>query len=46
MHKVPEQPKTLNKEWQEATNEKLRRQKADPITGVSSEGYKGQGHVQ
>ncbi|CAG8836619.1 7494_t:CDS:2, partial [Racocetra persica] len=43
---VPEHPKTLTKEWQEATNEKLRSQKADPITGISSEGYKGKGFVQ
>ncbi|CAG8640550.1 24737_t:CDS:2, partial [Cetraspora pellucida] len=43
---VPEQPKTLTKEWQEATNEKMRRQKADPITGISSEGYKGKGYVE
>ncbi|KAF0535220.1 cytochrome c oxidase subunit IV [Gigaspora margarita] len=43
---VPEHPKTLTKEWQEATNEKMRRQKADPITGISSEGYKGKGYVE
>ncbi|CAG8502119.1 17793_t:CDS:2 [Racocetra fulgida] len=42
---VPEQPRTLTKEWQEATNEKMRSQKADPITGISSEGYKGKGFV-
>ncbi|CAG8503724.1 14997_t:CDS:2 [Dentiscutata heterogama] len=43
---VPEHPRTLTKEWQEATNEKMRRQKADPITGISSEGYKGKGYVE
>ncbi|CAG8671626.1 11617_t:CDS:2, partial [Dentiscutata erythropus] len=43
---VPEHPRTLTKEWQEATNEKMLRQKADPITGISSEGYKGKGYVE
>jgi len=31
-------PKTLTKEWQEASNEYLKGQKVEPITGVSSEG--------
>ncbi|KAL1954833.1 hypothetical protein VTO42DRAFT_521 [Malbranchea cinnamomea] len=39
-------PKTMTKEWQEATNEYLKREKMDPITGISSEGYSGKGHVQ
>ncbi|GAO46298.1 cytochrome c oxidase subunit V [Saitoella complicata NRRL Y-17804] len=39
-------PHTMTKEWQEATNEYLKEQKSDPITGISSEGYKGPGHVQ
>ncbi|KAG5956894.1 Cytochrome c oxidase polypeptide 5, mitochondrial [Claviceps arundinis] len=39
-------PITMNKEWQEASNERLIAQKADPITGISSEGYKGKGMVQ
>ncbi|CAG8586754.1 6271_t:CDS:2 [Diversispora eburnea] len=43
---VPDKPLSMNKEWQEATNEKLRRQNANPITGISSAGYKGKGYVQ
>lgn len=41
LKKVTEHPRTLNKEWEEATNERMRQQKANPITGISSEGYKG-----
>ncbi|KAL1935818.1 hypothetical protein VTP01DRAFT_4958 [Rhizomucor pusillus] len=40
-----ETPKTLSREWQEATNEYLKSQKSNPITGISSEGYKGTGYV-
>ncbi|KAF9925691.1 Cytochrome c oxidase subunit 5A [Linnemannia zychae] len=43
--KGQETPKTLTKEWQEATNEYARTNKINPITGVSSEGYKGTGFV-
>lgn len=39
-------PKTMSKEWQEASNEYLKEQNVEPITGVSSEGYKGTGMVQ
>ncbi|KAL2149514.1 hypothetical protein VTH82DRAFT_8165 [Thermothelomyces myriococcoides] len=39
-------PRTMTKEWQEATNEYLKSQKADPLTGLTSEGYSGKGHVQ
>ncbi|KAL2018626.1 hypothetical protein VTK56DRAFT_529 [Thermocarpiscus australiensis] len=39
-------PRTMTKEWQEATNEYLKAQNSDPLTGISSEGYKGKGHVQ
>jgi cytochrome c oxidase subunit 4 len=39
-------PKTMTKEWQEASNEYLKEQKVEPITGVSSEGYDGPGMVQ
>ncbi|KAI0484536.1 cytochrome c oxidase polypeptide V [Xylariaceae sp. FL0804] len=39
-------PSTMNREWQEATNEYLKKQRADPITGISSEGYKGKGAIQ
>ena len=40
-----EKPLTTTKEWEEATNEYLREQKSNPITGISSEGYKGKGYV-
>ncbi|KAH8781829.1 mitochondrial cytochrome c oxidase-like protein subunit V [Hyaloscypha finlandica] len=39
-------PGTMNKEYQEATNEYLKNQNSDPISGISSEGYKGKGMVQ
>ncbi|KAG7010117.1 cytochrome c oxidase polypeptide 5 [Physcia stellaris] len=39
-------PKTMNAQYQEMTNEYLRNQNTEPITGVSSEGYKGKGMVQ
>ncbi|KXX75509.1 Cytochrome c oxidase polypeptide 5, mitochondrial [Madurella mycetomatis] len=39
-------PHTMTKEWQEATNEYLKGQNSDPLTGISSEGYSGKGHVQ
>ncbi|KAK4221838.1 cytochrome c oxidase polypeptide 5, mitochondrial [Podospora fimiseda] len=39
-------PSTMTKEWQEATNEYLKAQNSDPLTGISSEGYSGKGHIQ
>ncbi|TGO61504.1 hypothetical protein BOTNAR_0128g00120 [Botryotinia narcissicola] len=39
-------PSTMNKEWEEATNEYLRSQNSEPISGLSSEGYSGPGQVQ
>ena len=36
-----EKPKTLNKEWQEASTQLAVDQKMDPFTGPASEGYKG-----
>ncbi|KAL5612631.1 hypothetical protein BROUX41_004274 [Berkeleyomyces rouxiae] len=39
-------PETMNQQWQEAANEKLKSQNADPITGISSPGYSGKGQVQ
>ena len=39
-------PRTMNREWQEKTNEYLKEQKVEPITGYSSEGYKGKGAIQ
>ncbi|QRV74923.1 cytochrome C oxidase polypeptide IV [Ceratobasidium sp. AG-Ba] len=38
-------PKTFTKEYQEAMNERAKEQKMNPITGISSEGYKGTGFV-
>merc|ERR1712098_475144 len=39
-------PKTMSKEWEERTNEFMKKNKMEPITGISSEGYKGTGQVQ
>ncbi|KUJ09009.1 putative cytochrome c oxidase polypeptide 5, mitochondrial [Mollisia scopiformis] len=39
-------PSTMNKEYQEATNEYLKAQNSEPISGISSEGYSGKGMVQ
>ncbi|EPQ27294.1 uncharacterized protein PFL1_05217 [Pseudozyma flocculosa PF-1] len=39
-------PRTMTKEWQEATNEKAIEEKLNPITGITSENYKGPGFVQ
>ncbi|KAG7089235.1 hypothetical protein E1B28_010934 [Marasmius oreades] len=40
-----ETPRTLSKEWQEASNERAREQKMNPLTGIASEGYSGTGFV-
>ncbi|KAK5071651.1 Cytochrome c oxidase subunit 5B, mitochondrial [Lithohypha guttulata] len=39
-------PRTMTKEWQEATNEYLKEERVNPIYGISSEGYSGKGYVQ
>jgi len=39
-------PKTMSKEWQEASNERAIEMKLNPITGITSEGYSGKGFVQ
>ncbi|KAI9505705.1 cytochrome c oxidase [Coemansia spiralis] len=39
-------PRTMTKEWQEASNEYARERKINPISGVSSEDYKGKGFVK
>ncbi|KAI5309205.1 Cytochrome c oxidase subunit 5A, partial [Ascosphaera atra] len=39
-------PKTMSKEWQEMTNEYAKKEKINPIHGISSEGYEGKGYVQ
>ncbi|KAF8686818.1 hypothetical protein AX14_003782 [Amanita brunnescens Koide BX004] len=38
-------PRTMTKEWQEATNKRALEMNLNPITGISSEGYKGTGFV-
>jgi len=42
---APPPPKTMTKEWQEASNERALEQKMNPITGIASEGYAGKGFV-
>ncbi|KAJ7708505.1 COX4, subunit IV of cytochrome c oxidase [Mycena metata] len=44
-HRSPPPPPSFSKEWQEAMNERAIEQKMNPITGISSEGYKGKGFV-
>ncbi|EXJ69674.1 cytochrome c oxidase polypeptide 5, mitochondrial [Cladophialophora psammophila CBS 110553] len=39
-------PRTMTKEWQEATNEYLKSEKTNPMYGVSREGYTGPGFIQ
>lgn len=39
-------PSTMSREWQEASNEYLKGQRAEPLTGLSSEGYEGKGMIQ
>ncbi|KAG4304692.1 hypothetical protein PORY_001745 [Pneumocystis oryctolagi] len=39
-------PSTMTKEWQEASNELIKSQNIEPITGISSEGYIGKGMVR
>ncbi|KAI9144778.1 cytochrome c oxidase polypeptide V [Paraphysoderma sedebokerense] len=38
-------PRTISKEWQEASNELAKQQKANPLTGIASDGYDGKGFV-
>ncbi|KAH7907964.1 COX4, subunit IV of cytochrome c oxidase [Hygrophoropsis aurantiaca] len=42
---APPPPKTITKEWEEASNERALEQKMNPITGIASEGYSGKGFV-
>ncbi|KAF9220124.1 COX4, subunit IV of cytochrome c oxidase [Gyrodon lividus] len=42
---APPPPKTITREWEEASNERALEQKQDPITGIASEGYSGKGFV-
>ncbi|KAK9778774.1 putative Cytochrome c oxidase subunit IV family [Seiridium cardinale] len=39
-------PATMTKEYQEASNEFVKNQRAEPLTGISSPGYSGPGMVQ
>jgi len=39
-------PESMTREWQEASNEYLKSQNSEPITGISSENYKGPGMIQ
>ncbi|KAJ5689970.1 Cytochrome c oxidase polypeptide 5 [Penicillium macrosclerotiorum] len=39
-------PKTMSKEWQEASNEYAKSENMNPIHGISKPGYEGQGFVQ
>ncbi|KAI1851654.1 hypothetical protein JX265_010737 [Neoarthrinium moseri] len=39
-------PSTMTKEYQEASNEFVKAQNAEPFTGISSPGYEGKGMVQ
>jgi len=40
-----EPPKSMSREWQEASNERALEMKINPISGISSEGYSGKGFV-
>ncbi|KAF8263572.1 cytochrome c oxidase subunit IV-domain-containing protein [Lactarius quietus] len=42
---APPPPRTITKEWEEASNERAKELKINPITGISSEGYSGKGFV-
>ena len=42
----PEQPRTMTQEYQEAMTKRAKENNQNPITGISSEGYKGKGHIQ
>jgi len=42
---APPPPKSMSREWQEAMNERARSKNINPITGISSEDYKGKGFV-
>ncbi|KAF9457564.1 COX4, subunit IV of cytochrome c oxidase [Collybia nuda] len=43
---APPNPKTLTKEWEEASNVRALEQKMNPLSGISSEYHKGKGFVQ
>ena len=37
---TPPPPRTMTREWQEATNQRLKELGIEPISGPGSEGYK------
>jgi len=39
-------PRTMTKEWQQASNERAKEMNLNPISGISSEDYKGKGFVE
>jgi len=39
-------PATMTREYEEMSNEYLKKQNSEPITGISSEGYTGKGQIQ
>lgn len=41
-----EPPKTMTTDWQEKSNEYLKEQRVEPLTGFAAEDYKGKGMVQ
>ena len=42
---APPAPRTINKEWEEASTERAKELNLDPITGIPSADYKGKGFV-
>jgi len=45
-HFSPPPPRTMTREWQEESNRRAIETRQNPISGITSEGYKGKGHVQ
>ncbi|RQM04762.1 hypothetical protein DH86_00004050 [Scytalidium sp. 3C] len=39
-------PRTMTREYEEKSNEFLKSQNSEPISGISSEGYTGKGQIQ
>jgi len=40
---TPPSPRTMTKEWKDAETAYVKKQNLNPLTGISSEGYKGKG---
>jgi len=45
IHSQSSTPRTMTKEWQLASNERAKEMKLNPISGITSEDYKGKGFV-